>query len=68
LWDVLFLSYAAEGGQRRTAGVLAFFVGTATFAIPLVMAGGKLRWIAVFYAHETRYPHTVTVLSIGSRL
>jgi hypothetical protein len=29
---------------------LAFFVGTATFAIPLMMAGGKLRWIAVFYS------------------
>ena len=29
---------------------LAFFVGTAAFAIPLVMAGGKLRWIAVLYS------------------
>jgi hypothetical protein len=31
-------------------GVLAFFVGIAAFAIPLVRAGGKLRWIAVFYS------------------
>jgi hypothetical protein len=31
-------------------GALAFFVGTAAFAIPLVMAGGKLRWIAVLYS------------------
>jgi hypothetical protein len=31
-------------------GALAFFVGMAAFAIPLVMAGGKLRWIAVFYS------------------
>jgi hypothetical protein len=29
---------------------LAFFVGTATFAIPLVMAGGKLRLIAALYS------------------
>ena len=29
---------------------LAFFVGTAAFAIPLVMAGGKLRWVAVLYS------------------
>jgi hypothetical protein len=31
-------------------GALAFFAGTAVFAIPLTMAGGKLRWIAVFYS------------------
>jgi hypothetical protein len=31
-------------------GALAFFVGTAAFAIPLVIAGGKLRWIAAFYS------------------
>jgi hypothetical protein len=31
-------------------GVLAFFVGIAAFAIPLVRAGGKLRWIAVLYS------------------
>jgi hypothetical protein len=31
-------------------GVLAFFVGTAAIAIPLVMAGGKLRWIAALYS------------------
>ncbi len=29
---------------------LAFFVGTAAFAIPLVMAGGTLRWIAALYS------------------
>ena len=29
---------------------LAFFVGTATFAIPLMMAGGKLRRIAALYS------------------
>ena len=29
---------------------LAFFVGTAAFAIPLVMAGGKLRLIAALYS------------------
>ena len=29
---------------------LAFFVGTATFAIPLWIAGGKLRWIAALYS------------------
>jgi len=28
----------------------AFFVGTATFAIPLIIAGGKLRWVAVLYS------------------
>jgi hypothetical protein len=31
-------------------GVLAFFVGIAAFAIPLVRAGGKLRWMAVLYS------------------
>ena len=31
-------------------GALAFFVGTAAFAIPLVIAGGKLRWIAALYS------------------
>jgi hypothetical protein len=31
-------------------GVLAFFVGTAAFAIPLMSAGGKLRWIAALYS------------------
>jgi hypothetical protein len=31
-------------------GALAFFVGTAAFAIPLTMAGGKLRWIAALYS------------------
>jgi hypothetical protein len=31
-------------------GVLAFFVGTAAFAIPLVIAGGKLRWTDAFYS------------------
>ena len=31
-------------------GALACFVGTAVFAIPLMVAGGKLRWIAVFYS------------------
>jgi hypothetical protein len=31
-------------------GALAFFVGTAVFAIPLMVAGGKLRWIAVLYS------------------
>jgi hypothetical protein len=31
-------------------GALAFFVGTAALAIPLMMAGGKLRWIAVLYS------------------
>jgi hypothetical protein len=31
-------------------GALAFFVGTAAFAIPLMMAGGKLRWVAVLYS------------------
>ena len=30
-------------------GALAFFVGTAAFAIPLVIAGGKLRWTAALY-------------------
>ena len=29
---------------------LAFFVGVAAFAIPLVMAGGKLRWVAALYS------------------
>ena len=29
---------------------LAFFVGTAAFATPLVKAGGKLRWIAALYS------------------
>ena len=29
---------------------LAFFVGTAAFAVPLMMAGGKLRWIAALYS------------------
>ncbi len=29
---------------------LAFFVGTAAFAIPLMMAGGKLRWVAALYS------------------
>jgi hypothetical protein len=31
-------------------GALAFFVGTATFAIPLWIAGGRLRWIAALYS------------------
>jgi hypothetical protein len=31
-------------------GALAFFVGTAVFAIPLVSAGGTLRWIAALYS------------------
>jgi hypothetical protein len=31
-------------------GALAFFAGTAAFAIPLVVAGGKLRWIAALYS------------------
>jgi hypothetical protein len=31
-------------------GALAFFVGTAAFAIPLVSAGGKLRWTAALYS------------------
>jgi hypothetical protein len=31
-------------------GALAFFIGTAAFAIPLMMAGGRLRWIAAFYS------------------
>jgi hypothetical protein len=31
-------------------GALAFFVGTAVATIPLMIAGGKLRWIAAFYS------------------
>ena len=31
-------------------GMLAFFVGTAAFAIPLVIAGGTRRWIAALYS------------------
>jgi hypothetical protein len=31
-------------------GALAFFAGTAALAIPLMMAGGKLRWIAALYS------------------
>jgi hypothetical protein len=31
-------------------GALAFFVGIPVFAIPLMIAGGKLRWIAAFYS------------------
>ena len=31
-------------------GALAFFVGTAAFATPLMRAGGRLRWIAVLYS------------------
>jgi len=31
-------------------GALAFFAGTAAFAIPLVIAGGKLRWTAALYS------------------
>jgi hypothetical protein len=31
-------------------GALAFFVGTAVFVIPLVIAGGELRWIAALYS------------------
>lgn len=29
---------------------LAFFVGTAALAIPLIIAGGKLRWIGALYS------------------
>lgn len=31
-------------------GMLAFFVATAIFAIPLMRAGGKRRWIAALYS------------------
>jgi hypothetical protein len=31
-------------------GALAFFAGTAAFAIPLMIAGGTLRWIAALYS------------------
>jgi hypothetical protein len=31
-------------------GALAFFVGTAAFAIPLLIAGGKLRWTAGLFS------------------
>jgi hypothetical protein len=31
-------------------GALAFFAGTAAFAIPLLIAGGKLRWTAALYS------------------
>lgn len=48
--DLLDSMFSGPMVAAVVPGALAFFVGTAAIAIPLVIAGGKLRWIAALYS------------------
>jgi hypothetical protein len=48
--DLLVSMFSGPMVAAVIPGALAFFVGTAVFAIPLMIAGGKLRWIAALYS------------------
>jgi len=48
--DLLDITLSGPIVAAVVPGVLAFFAGIAAFASPLVIAGGKLRWIAVLYS------------------
>jgi len=48
--DLLDSMFSGPMAAAVGPAALAFFVGTAAFAIPLMMAGGKLRWVAALYS------------------
>ena len=48
--DLLDITLSGPIVAAVIPGVLAFFAGIAAFASPLVIAGGKLRWIAALYS------------------
>jgi hypothetical protein len=48
--DLMKSMYSGPIAAAVIPGMLAFFAGIAVFAIPLLKAGGRRRWIAVFYS------------------
>jgi hypothetical protein len=48
--DLLDITLSGPIAAAIIPGVLAFLVGIAAFASPLVIGGGKLRWIAALYS------------------